>query len=420
MAHRTPLFTAGGPGVDLTDPQFFTDERFLEVAREARRRHPVAWTGPDEDGFWSVTTQRPAREVLRRSDVFTSTRGMRLGSRAEAVRAASGRMLVVSDGADHHRLRAAHSRWFTGPALAGLAAELRVMVDRRLDDLIGGGEPVDVVAGLALPVPSWLLFQMMGVPAEDRDDLADLIAAGFDDSDGSPAAVAERSAAHSEVFAYFADLLERRRAEPGDDIVSTFATATYDGRALTDDEILLNCDGLLNGGLETTPHAISGAVLAFARHPEQWQRLRAEPDLVDSSIDEILRYTSPPGHAMRTVVRDTTLGEVYLAAGDRVVVWFPSCNRDEEVFADPDSFRVDRRPNQHLSFGGGPHYCVGAQLARLELRCVLESLLDRVHEVHVVGQPIRQASNFLNGLRRLDVELRPAVRPAGVTGGLPR
>ena len=420
MTVRTPLFTAGGSDVDLADPHFFTDDRFLAVAREAQRRHPVAWTNPDRDGFWSVTAYRPAREVLRRTDTFTSTRGMRLGGGAAAVRAASGRMLVVSDGVDHHRLRSAHAGWFAGRALADLATDLRATVDRRLRDLVARGGPVDAVAELALPVPSWVLFRMMGVPPEDRDELAALTATGFDDSDTGPAAVAERAAAHSAVFAYFVDLLERRRAEPGDDILSALATASYDGRPLTDDEIILNCDGLLNGGLETTPHAISGALLAFDRHPDQWQRLRRSPDPLDPAIEEILRYTSPPGHAMRTATRDTRLGDAHIVRGDRVVLWFPACNRDEEAFPEPDRFLVDRRPNQHLGFGGGPHYCVGAALARLELRCVLQSLLSQVRQVRVVDRPVRQASNFLNGLRRLDVVFEPAVSPAAPVGGPPR
>ncbi|MEU4471921.1 cytochrome P450 [Micromonospora sp. NPDC023888] len=417
VTDRTPLFVAGGSDVDLADPQFFTGDRFLDVAGEARRRHPVAWTNPGRDGFWSVTAYRPAREVLRQPETFTSTRGMRLGGGGASVAAASGRMLVVSDGADHQRLRPAHARWFSSRGLADLASGLRDTVEHRLRDLVGRGGPVDVVAELALPVPSWVLFTMMGVPREDWDELAGLTAAGFDDADTTPAAAAERTAAHSAIFAYFFDLLEQRRADPGDDIISTLATTDHGGRPLTDEEIVLNCDGLLNGGLETTPHAISGAILAFARHPEQWRRLRADPGLLDTAIEEILRYTSPPGHAMRTATRPTALGAAHIAEGDRVVVWLPSCNRDEDVFPEPDRFLVDRRPNQHLGFGGGPHYCVGAALARLELRCVLESMLGTVAEIHETVRPARQASNFLNGLRRLDVVLDPAVTTVTPAGG---
>ncbi|MCI4066846.1 cytochrome P450 [Micromonospora sp. R77] len=417
MTDRTPLFTAGGSEVNLADPHFFTGDRFLEVTREARRRHPVAWTDPEGEGFWSVTAYRPGREVLREPETFTSTRGMRLGARPAAVAAASGRMLVVSDGVDHQRLRPAHARWFAGRQLAGLAPGLRDTVERRLRDLVARDGPVDIVAELALLVPSWVLFTMMGVPAQDRDELAALTAAGFDDADTSPAAAAERAAAHAGVFDYFFELLEQRRADPGDDVVSTLANSVHGGRPLTDDEVVLNCVGLLNGGLETTPHAISGAVLAFARHPEQWRRLRADPALLDSAVEEILRYTSPPGHAMRTATRPTRLGDAHIAEGDRVVVWLPSCNRDEEVFPEPDRFLVDRRPNQHLGFGGGPHYCVGAALARLELRCVLAALLGQVAQFHEVAEPDRLASNFLNGLQRLDVVLDPVVDAVSPAAG---
>jgi len=174
---------------------------------------------------------------------------------------------------------------------------------------------------------------------------------------------------------------------------------------MSDDEVILNCDGLVNGGLETTPHAISGAILAFAQHPEAWRRLKEDPELIDTAVEEILRWTSPAMHAMRTASADTVIGSARIRVGDQVAVWLPSCNRDESVFPDADRFLIDRRPNPHLCFGAGPHHCVAALLARVELRCLMAAMVRLVASIEVAGEAVRQRSNFLNGLTRLDVRM---------------
>ena len=207
---------------------------------------------------------------------------------------------------------------------------------------------------------------------------------------------------------YLNDLLEQRRTNPQNDFVTALSQASVDGRPLTDDEILLNLDGMLSGGLETTPIAVSGALVAFAQDPACWQRLRAQPELFNSAVEEILRWTSPPGHVMRTAITDICLGEARIRSGDRVVVWIPSANRDEAVFPDGERFVLDRDPNPHLSFGGGPHYCVGAVLARLELRCLLTVLARLVSSIAVTGREVRKQSNFLHGHEIAEVTIVPA------------
>jgi len=179
--------------------------------------------------------------------------------------------------------------------------------------------------------------------------------------------------------------------------MTALAQTPVDGRHLTDDEVLLNCDGMLSGGLETTPLAVAGALVAFARDPSCWRRFRVEPELLHSTVEEILRWTSPPAHVMRTAVADISLGEAQIRAGDRVVVWIPSANRDDAVFADAERFVSGRGANPHLSFGGGPHYCVGAVLARLELRCLLTVMARLVSAITVTGREARRRSNFLHG-----------------------
>ncbi|MEU9156840.1 cytochrome P450 [Streptomyces sp. NPDC048417] len=407
---RSPVWEVSRAPDDLADPHFYTDGRHLEIWRAARRVHPVAWTESGQGGVWSVTTHGEGLRVLKQPAVFRSGLGMRLGSDPAAVRAASDRMLVVSDGERHRALRSAHSSWFTPRAVAALRPMLQRRLDAALRELLARGTPFDAVAELAVRIPTWVLFDMMGVAGEDWEELARMTDRAFDDSDGDPAARAARTEAHTEIFGYFADLLDQRRECPGQDIVTSLIQARPGGRPLSDEDVILNCDGLMNGGLETTPHAVSGALLALAQHPRAWERLKERPDLVDSAAEEILRWTSPPTHAMRIATEDTDLGPARIRRGDRVVIWFPSCNRDESVFDDPDTFLIDRSPNPHISFGAGPHHCIGSALARLEVRCVLEALLRRVRTIEVAGEPVRRASNFLHGLAHLEVRLTPEDR----------
>ncbi|MFJ2766413.1 cytochrome P450 [Streptomyces sp. NPDC087300] len=412
MKIRTPRWTAGRADADLADPYLYTDETHLEMWRRARAEHPVAWTESElAGGFWSVVTHAEGSEVIRRPTSFVSVQGMRLQANPAGVRAAAGRMLVVSDGVEHRRLRGVHQAWFNARSVAALVPTLGARVEERLDALLARGTAFDAIAELTGEVPRWALFDLLGVPEEDQDDLARTMEAAFDDSDPGPRGEAARTEAHTRIFGHFGDLLDLRREEPGDDIVSALAEAAPDGVPLTDDEILLNCDGLMNGGLETTSHALAGALLMFARRPEVWRRLRDDPGLVDSAVEEILRWTSPALHALRTAAEDTVLGDVRIAEGDRVAVWYPSCNRDERVFADPDTFRIDRRPNPHIAFGAGPHYCVGATLTRLEVKCVLAAAIERIAEFEVVGDAVRRPSNFLQGLSHLRIGLTADRRP---------
>jgi cytochrome P450 len=398
---------------DITSPAFYTGTRHWRFWAQARRTEPIAWVQSERvGGFWSVTTHDLANQVLRKPALFTSAQGMRLGSSPTSVDMAADRMLVVSDGDAHKMLRAAHSSWFNGRAISAFTPDLVRTTDDLLRDALAAcartpDGTCDIVPQLAVKLPTWVLFEMMGVPERDRGKLVELTDTAFDDSDEGPAAAQARTVAHTEIFAYFMDLLDQRRGRPGTDIVSSLAQHSAGGRALTDDEVILNCDGLVNGGLETTPHAISGAFLAFAEHPAAWRRVKENPELIDTAVEEILRWTSPPMHALRTAAADTTIGSATIAQGDQVVIWLPSCNRDEAVFADPDRFLIDRRPNPHLCFGVGPHHCVAALLARVELRLLLTAMTRLIATIEVSGEVARKRSNFLNGLSRLDVRLTP-------------
>jgi cytochrome P450 len=399
MTARTPVWELAD---DPTDHDVYHEDRHLALWRAARTRHPVAWVESARlGGFWSVTGHAEGSQVLRSRDLV-STEGMRLGSDPAAIAAARGRMLIVSDGADHRRLRSAHAPWFRPATAERLRDTLTTRLDATVATLVGRG-PFDVVTELAAKLPTWTLCGMLGIPPRDWDDLADLAAAAFADPAGGDRATARRRLASTRIFAYFAELLEERADHPGDDMLSVLLA---DG-GLSHEEILFNCDGLVNGGLGTTRHAVSDAVLAFARDVDAWHACARDPRLLDPAVDEILRWTCAPLHVMRTAVRDTAVGAVRIPAGDRVAVWLPACNRDETVFRDPDRFVVDRGPNPHLGLGGGPHYCVGAPVARIELRCLLETLLAHVDRFEVTGPVRRRSSDLLLGIERLDVTAIP-------------
>lgn len=404
-----PIWTAGGPGLDLADPFLYTGDRHLQLWREARRRHPVAWADSElAGGFWSVTGHPEAQQVLALPEAFVSRQGMRLRSNPTAVAEAADRMLVVSDGAEHRRLRAAHLGWFGSRALAALGPPFRRRLTERLTKLMARGRPVEAVGELTAPAPMWVLFDLMGIPEADAGELASAMTDAFDDADQGPAGEAVRAQAHASIFGYFEELLEQRRARPGGDVISALIQAVPDGGPLTDEEILLNCDGLMNGGLETTPHALAGALLVLAENRGLWQRVKNDPMVISSTVEEVLRWTSPALHAMRTAVAPAVIGGVPISPGERVVLWYPSGNRDERVFPEADTFCPDRRPNQHIGFGGGAHYCAGAALARLEIRSLLEVLATHVGSITLAGDVARRPSNFLQGLVRLDITLTPA------------
>jgi cytochrome P450 len=390
---REPVWSPDATITDPADPVFHASPSRFDVWRVARRAHPVAWTESATYGeFWSITTHGFARKVLQNPLQYTSTAGMRLGGNDRAVALASGRMLVVTDGAAHRRLRAAHSAWLSSSTIDRMSSDIERDIESLLTDLIARGGSFDAVKDFGAIVARLVLGRVLGIPKANWAELGRLTDAAYATN------VAQESAqAHGELLMYLYGLLEQRRAKPQDDFVSALSQTTLDGRQITDDEVLLNCDGMLSGGLETTPLAAAGALVAFAQDPACWQRVRAEPNLFDSAVEEILRWTSPPAHVMRTAVADNSLGDAQIRAGDRVVVWIPSANRDEAVFADAERFVVDRDSNPHLSFGGGPHYCVGGVLARLELRCLLTVMTRHVSSIAVTGREERRRSNFLHG-----------------------
>ncbi|GAA2619366.1 MULTISPECIES: cytochrome P450 [Streptomyces] len=394
--------------IDLLDPGPFGRNDFWPAFTWLRAHSPVHWhpePGSDDGGFWALSRHRDIMKVYADSDTFSSARGMRLGSDPAAVAAVAQRMLIVSDVPHHTRLKRALHQAF-GPQQM---PRLEAMVEKVVGELVAEAAERDELdfIDLAKQLPNRVVCAMMGIPRADWAWIGALTTDAFDSPDDEV-----RTSAHSEIFLYFIELLAERRARPGDDLVSQIAHDTLvdegDGteRPLSDHEIVFNLNGVLSGANETTRYSAAGAVHMFAEHPDQWRLLRGlGQGGIAPAVEEILRWTTPGVHALRTAVRDTEINGIPVAEGARVTLWNVSANRDEEVFADPHAFRVDRRPNRHVAFGHGRHLCLGARLARFELGALLTEMLGALDGFELAGPVTFNSSNFTWGINSLPVRL---------------
>jgi cytochrome P450 len=407
--------------VDLADLDMWArGVPYREFAR-LRREAPVAWCGeaPPNSGFWSVHCYSDIITASRDVATFSSGRGISFEEPTDEDMAAR-RTIIDTDPPEHTKLRKIVSGSFTQRAVAVYQHFVEGLTEEVLDTGLGGGE-FDFVDAVAKEVPIRVLARIMGLPGADLDifiDLGDRLIAntdpeitdvvwGRDDTDAYRR-FPFRSPYGKQLWDLGRDIVAERLRSPGDDLLSTLLRAEVDGDRLTETDLDNFFSILVVAGNETTRIAIAQGVLAFCEHPEQWDRLRADAGLLDSATEEILRWTCPTHFMRRTAATDTELGGARIRAGDKVVLWYVSGNRDEAEFDDPEAFDLARSPNRHLSFGrGGPHLCLGAHLARLEVRVVLAALARRVAGFELAGPPRRIRSNFTNGLRELPVRVRP-------------
>lgn len=399
---------------DLTDPGLYAHGDPDALWARLRAADPVPWTeGRDGPGFYSVLRHADAVAVYRDAATFSSERGMVLGADVGPGDPAGGRMLVVTDPPRHTALRKVVNRVFTPRVMERLAGAVRERVAALLGRASGEGG-CEFVDDVAARLPVSVICDLLGLPPSDQDWMYHLTSTAFGGGDPAGAAAVspgERGEAYGEMFDYYRELAGQRRARPGEDLVSVLVSGTVDDRPLDVEEVLLNCTNLIIGGNETTRHAASGGVLALMADPDAWRRLRADPALVPRAVEEILRWTTPGMHAMRTAVVDAEVGGRAIPAGSRVVVWNAAANRDEAVFDRPQEFVPERTPNRHIAFGQGGHHCLGAALARLELHQLVAGLRERVSALEPVGEVERVRSCVLRGIRRLPMRLVPAPDP---------
>ncbi len=388
--------------INLTDPDLYSHGDPHAVWRWLREHDPVRWHPPsDLPGFWVLTKYEDVRRVYCDPATFSSAGGIILRPESHGDDPGGGRTLALTDPPRHRKIRALVDDWFAPRSVRSLDAEMRDVardvIMRALER-----ERCDFVTEIAARIPLYVICKMMGVPRNDWEYLFSLTNEAFGADDATA-----RRLAHLYILQYFEELATARAKSPADDLVSVLATAEIDDRKLTPDEMVLNCDNLLVGGTENTRIAASGGMLAFLEHPDQWQALSQEPGLLHSAVEEVLRWTSTATHIMRTATRPVVLRDRQIEAGDRVTLWNPSANRDENVFDDPDRFTVRRKPNRHIALGTGEHVCLGGPLGRAELRILYEELLNHTERIELDGTPVRLSSIVVNGLEHLPVKLVP-------------
>lgn len=388
--------------VDLLDSALYTNGNPYEVWRAMREagpvHHQVARTGSE---FWAVVGHEAGQQVLTDWKSFTSTRGAMLREDDNsAPYPGAGKMPILTDAPRHTELRRAVARLFTPRAVRKLGALAGEVAGSLLADLRarGGG---DFAADVAAKFPLAVQAEILGIPPEDVPLMLDATSRSVDE--GEHAALG-----HHDVMAYFLRAIGTRRSEAGRDLIDALLTARAGGLSLSDEEIVLTCDNIVVAASQTAQHAVSGGLLALLEHPEAWKALREGRVGVGSAVEELLRWTAPATHVMRTAVCDTELAGTTIRAGDAVAVWLPSANRDGTVFADPDELILDRSPNPHLSLGAGPHLCLGAALVRVLLRALLEDLIGADTSLALASPPTWQSSWAINRMRSLPVTVVPA------------
>ena len=374
-----------------------------------RREAPVYWHHDKETpGFWALTGHPEVVQVSKTPQLFSAARrSVFLFESNEEDLANLQMMLVNRDPPQHTKLRRMVSLGFTPRRIAMLEEKVRLRAGEIIDRIALRGE-CDFVTDLAADLPLQVIAELVGVPMEDRGKVFEwsnkLI--GFDD----PEYVGDREEQKQtamEVYLYANQLAELRRQQPTDDLTSVLVNGEVDGERLNEMEFDLFFLLLLVAGNETTRNAISGGMLALINHPDQRARLLADPSLMSTTTEEILRWVSPVNCFRRTVMQDTTIGSQAVREGDKVVMFYPAANRDERVFANPNTFDVGRTPNDHLAFGIGTHFCIGNALARLEIKVMFEELLRRLPDIELAGPVERLRSSFINGIKRMPVRFTP-------------
>jgi cytochrome P450 len=406
----------GDPDADIASHDTYLSGFPHAAFERLRGEAPAVWIEEEDgSGFWAVTRHADVVEVSRDFGHFSAARGIRIEDMAEDELEAR-RTMMEFDPPEHTRLRRLVQSGFSPKVVATYEEAFRRLTNHVLDNVLDEGE-FDVVTEIARELPIRMLCRLLGVP---ESDAGRLVAWGDQmisnaDPEYTPVIIDKvdteeyrllpfRSPAALEVFLYAEEMALERRANPQDDIVTTLLTAEPDGEPLTDLEFKNFFTLMMVAGNETTRHTISHGLIFLSQHPEQLDALASDPSLSRVATEEILRASSVTMHFRRTVTVDTDIGGVPVSGGDKVVIWYTSANYDDTVFEDPYRFDITREPNNHVTFGTGRHVCLGAALARLEVRVFLEEFLRRV-TTYEVGEPDLLRSNFIRGIKHLPMRV---------------
>jgi cholest-4-en-3-one 26-monooxygenase len=393
--------------VDLASPESFVRGVPHEAFALLRREDPVYWhKEKDGPGFWALTRHDDVVFVSKHPELFSSARGgTNIFDVPEADMEITRTLLINMDPPQHVKFRRLVRQGFTPNRVKLLLPRVRERAAKLVDGLIEKGE-CDFVREVAAELPLQVIAELMGIPDEERGRIFDLSnkLIGFDDPEFQNTQEDGKKAA-AEMWLYAHKLATERRAGTGDDLVSVLMRAEVDGHKITELEFNNFFLLLVVAGNETTRNLLSGAVLALIEHPEQWRRLQRDRGLLDTAVEEFLRWVSPVMHFRRTATRDVELRGKKIREGQKVVMFYHGANRDEWVFDEPERFDVGRVDNPHLALGIGEHYCMGANLARMEIRVLFEEMLRRVPEFELAGPVRRLHSAFINGIKTMPVRV---------------
>jgi cytochrome P450 len=391
------------------DPELYADGPPHELFARMRAEAPVHWSAqPDGDGFWSLTKAEDIAAVSKDTATYSSNRNgvfvrEDVPLPVDVVRA----VILGKDPPEHTRYRGIVQKVFTPSTINKQEDKIRARVTRLIDAICEKGE-CDVVKDLAVELPLQTIAEILGVPHEDRGKLFEwtnrIEAAGTEGTE-------DGLAAFGEMAGYLHGLIEQRKQEPADDLITALINAEVEGERLNDLELNAFFGLLMFAGNDTTRNTSSGGVLALLEHPDQYEKLRNDPSLIPGAVEEILRWVTPVMWFRRTPTRDVEIRGTTIEEGSKLVIWYASGSRDEELVEDPMRFDVTREDLQHQAFGGGGrHMCLGNQLARLQLRILFEELPKRLPDIELAGDPERLRSAWANGLTSLPVKFTPTER----------
>jgi cholest-4-en-3-one 26-monooxygenase len=399
--------------VDLSDSRSYVAGVPHAYLTHLRHHDPVHWQDePGGPGFWAITRYEDCVTVNRDYERFSSAAQGTMPFEMEPDEIAQqGLMMLNMDPPLHTRYRRLVNKGFTPRMVRDLEESIHQSTDAIIDEVIETGR-ADFVTQISAELPLQVIAELLGVPQDDRHRMfewSNRMVGSEDPEYQDQSALALTSA--MELYAYASELFAKKRIDPHADLMSALTTVEIDGERLSDMELELFFLLLTVAGNETTRNLMSGAMHAFFQYPEQWQRLLADRSLLPTAVDEMLRFVTPVMNFRRTAMVDTELSGTKIASGDKVVFFHASANRDEDFFGDPDTFDIGRNPNPHIAFGGGgAHFCLGTNLARMEIRVMFEHLLDRMPDIRQDGEVQRLQSQFINGVKHIPVAFTPSAR----------
>ena len=397
--------------IDLADIDFFVQGDMYEAFAVLREQAPVQWQERKPGrGFWSLTRYEDVVAVYRDPRGFSSEQGVQLYfGDASPEQAGFRRMMILLDPPRHPKMRQVLSRRFTPHAVKPNAEMIRRISAAILDSVVERGE-CDFVRDIAAKLPTAAICEMMGIAREHWELMFAITneTLGRHDEEYAKGRTGRETAYAAQIEArdFFVHEAARRRVNPTNDLISALVHGAIEGEPLTSEEISFNCLLLILGGQETTRNATSGGMLALMQNPDQGAAFAANPD-APAAVEEFLRWTTPITHIMRTATCDAAIGGQRIRKGDRVVLWNAAANRDPAQFADPEQFNISRTPNDHVAFGHGEHFCLGANLARVEMRVMFDEAMRRLPGLELAGQVEKLRSNSVAGIKRMPVRFSP-------------